>query len=87
MDTPGNSPITDAVYGKKAARKKPAKPSRKPRLGTTLGELLDPSAAASLVALRAELEAAQPKKRKPRPRKPKQSAMITTPRPSDDTPF
>ncbi len=74
MDTPGNSPITDAVYGKKAARKKPAKPTRKPRLGTTLGELLDPSAAASLVALRAELavlEAAQPKKRKPRPRKPK----------------
>lgn len=75
MDTHTNQPITDAVYGKKAARPKPAKPSRKPRLGTTLGELLDPTAASALVALRAELEAAQPKKkRKPRTRKPKEAS-------------
>ena len=70
MDRLANTPITDAVYGKKAAHRKPppGKPVRKPR-STTLGELLSPHDAAALVALRAELEAAQPKKRRRRGRK------------------
>lgn len=72
MDRLSNTPITDAVYGKKAAHRKPPanKPVRKPRT-TTLGEVLPASTATALVALRAELEAAQPKKRrrKPRPKK------------------
>lgn len=70
MDRTANTPITDAVYGKKAAHRKPKsdKPERKPRV-TTVGELLDPSQAAALTALRADLVAAKPKKR--RRRKPK----------------
>lgn len=64
MDKPQNSPITDAVYGKKAAHKKPpARPARPPR-STTVGESIDAHAASALVALRAELVAAQPKKRR-----------------------
>lgn len=75
MNIPSNQPITAAVYGPKAAVRKPkpvdpAKPVRKPRV-TTVGEAISPHAAAALVALRDELEAAQPKKRRKRaPRKP-----------------
>ena len=71
MDRTANTPITDAVYGKKAAHKKPpAKQVRKPRT-TSVGESITPHAAAALVALRAELEAwhaaeAGPKKRRRR---------------------
>lgn len=63
----GPQPITSALYGKRRPERKPApdKPVRKPR-GTSIGELLAPHAAASLVALQAELEAAQPKRRRAR---------------------
>jgi hypothetical protein len=75
MNIPSNMPITAAVYGPKAAVRKakpvdPAKPVRKPRT-TSIGESITPHAAAALVALRDELEAAQPKKR--RKRAPKKS--------------
>ena len=64
MNEPKNQPITNAVYGKKAAVKKaPAKPARKPR-GTFVGEVITPQAVAALVALRDELQAKQDAKKK-----------------------
>ena len=46
---PSIQPITDAVYGKRSsARKKPAKPSRKPRAGTLVGQLVGPEFEAEL---------------------------------------
>lgn len=68
MDRTTLNPITDAVYGRKAAHRKPPanKPVRKAR-ETTVGEAVDAHTAAALVALRAELLAATPiKKRRPR---------------------
>jgi len=59
MDKPNNQPITDAVYGKKAAEaraKKKPQPAR-PRRGQSVGAAITPHAAAALVALRAELQA------------------------------
>lgn len=59
------TPITDAVYPKKRPVRKPApapKPRREPR-GTSVAEAITPHAAASLVALKAELESARPKRK------------------------
>jgi hypothetical protein len=59
MNEPANQPITNAVYGKKAAHKPkpaPAKPARKPRLGSQVSVLVDAHTASLLLALKHDLE-------------------------------
>lgn len=70
MNEPANQPITNAVYGKKAAVRKPsaAKPARKAR-GSFVGEIITPHEAAALVALREELQRILDRKKSPRGRR------------------
>ncbi len=63
-----STPITDAVYGRKDARRRAKKsPTRNPRHGFQVGANLSPETFTALETLKGQLSA--PKKRKRRPRR------------------